>query len=393
MKRQRIRQFVLMTVSLLPLAMHAQEGPLPPTDAMLPPSAETLPPSPAGMLPPTGPAVSLPQIDVAAPPTAKPVPRGATSELDLPSDAKKPSPAAPAPSPEPAPAAVQPEPEPEAPPADTPSTKNASAPKIALNKLPASMGGEQLSIFFTPDNIREMAEALHAYEGSPGTPVIAPQPTPVKQEQQEIEEPASYPVFYLSSIAFRANNDWSIWVSGRKITSRKNPTTLRILNVTANQVSFSWEPTYKEALAIRTKKDLFAPTGPVKNRLTKTPSYRYNELTGVITFTLKANQSLTVGYMNTFEGYMASPSLAKLDPSTREVLTPSPAAGTPIAGKAPPSDATAGAAAPDQDEIMELRKPASVSDSVSEGSGAARSAIDAELERSANLPPTAPSAQ
>lgn len=377
MTAQRFPQFLLVAVSLLPLALHAESSDLLPPTEVLPPAA-TAPaaapaaapaPAPVSLLPmkatspaATAPATALPAINVTPPAAA--APEGApVVGVEAPEEEAAEAPAVVAPVVAPAPP--------------------------ASGKIPGSMKSAKLSLFYTPSQVNAMTEALDAYEKTLSMPAAArpSTPSPIKVEEVKIEEPASYPVFYLSSIAFRASNDWSIWVSGRKITSDKNPTTLKVVSVTPEHVVFSWEPTYKEAIAIRKKRGMFAPLDPVKHRLTKSATYSYNEDTGVITFTLKANQSFTVGYMNTFEGFVASPSLPPLDPQ-QAAKQAAPATANPTdlshTGKPVP-----GAAVDPESEVMELRNPTSVSDSIVAGPDAARKQIDATLKQAETPPPVA----
>ena len=354
MTAHRFSQFVFVAVSLIPLALQAESSDLLPPTEMLPPGAASSTPAtpmPAGIPDPApaamAPATSLPAIDV--------TPQSAIGAADSALDATAPAPVV-----DPAPAA--------------PTVEVTSAPAVHVEsgKIPSTIKNAHLSIFFTPFQIHAMGDALNAYETSLGMPVAArPAPT-TKVETTKIDEPATYPVFYLSSIAYRASNDWSIWVSGRKITSSKNGTTLKILSVTPEHVVFGWEPTYKEAIAIRTRRQLFAPTDAVKNRLTKTPTFAYDEKTGALAFTLKANQSFTVGYMNTFEGFVPSPTLPTLDPVEKGAAptAPQPKVGIGRVTQNPES------------EVLELRKPASVMDSLTAGPGASRKEIDDALKQS-----------
>ena len=251
-----------------------------------------------------------------------------------------------------------------------PSADGAAAGKPAAPFV-SSLGGSTLTIFFTPEQWEAMRQTLTSYEENvthasheqvqDNTPLnlIAP---------PQIVEPDSYPVFYLSSIVYHNASDWSVWVSGHKITSLKNPTDIKVVNITATAVTFSWSPTYGDALAHRHSEKLFAPTDPVKHKLTTTPAFSYDVPKNMVVFTLRPNQSFVAGYMNTFEGYVASPALQKLDGTTPNV---------PLVAK--PTEA------PLSPEMQRATAPASsVLDKLNLRDS--RKEIDESLEKSKNLP-------
>lgn len=175
-----------------------------------------------------------------------------------------------------------------------------------------SFGDANVSIFFLPEQVQKMKAALTAYEderrrmggGDEQVNLSGIDSTPVA-------DPGTYPVFYLSSIVYRTAGDWTVWVSGHKITPLKNDTDLTVVGVSPEQVTFDWKPTYAEALAMRSKRGLFAPTDAIKNRLVP-EAFHFDEPVGLIRFTLKANQSFAIGYFSMFEGYMDSPPLTPL---------------------------------------------------------------------------------
>ena len=179
-----------------------------------------------------------------------------------------------------------------------------------------SYGDSSLSILFTPTQIDQMKTAVRTYENashnSTSTTFVGPTSTATVASptalMPAIAEPASYPVFYLASIAYDSPKEWSLWVSGHKITSRKNDTDLTVIRVNAESVTFSWTPMYVMALTERRTQKLFAPVDPVKNRLLSTQPINFNETNGTVTFTLKTNQSFAVGYFRIFEGFMTTPS-------------------------------------------------------------------------------------
>ena len=338
-------QFVLAlmaTVALPVLLAHAQEptGATPPTVA--PPAAPQSPAPVADPMAPTAP--SLPMTPPPAPAVPAPVAAAPAATVT------------PAATPTPAPAAV---PAVAATTATTPTTGNAlplleatpppssvtdktlesTAPAAPANTATVqlapiafhnSLDNSTLSVLFTPAQIHQMSDALTEFESKPTKNGAAAAIITEEAAAPKIVEPPSYPVFYLSSIAYRAPDDWSIWVSGRKITASRNPTTLKVLSLSRTQAEFSWTPTYTEAIAARKKRNLFAPVKDMANKMTRPSTYTYNAETGEIRFTLRTNESFVAGYMQTFEGFVESPTLPPLTPEEPKAA----AAGAPVAAGA-----------------------------------------------------------
>jgi hypothetical protein len=254
------------------------------------------------------------------------------------------------------------------------SVPTPTAPEVADTKPQAfrnSLSNSDLSIFFTPNQVRLMNDALTTYEES-GKPAQPLSDLAIKGPSTtlEIAEPETYPVFYLSSIAYRAPMDWSIWISGHKITSHKNNSNLKILSISSDKVQLLWEdPKYKEAMLTRYKNNLFAPIDPIKHKLIKPSSYSFDTTTGAVIFSLKTNQTFATAYMNTFEGFIESPALAKLAVKNDASKT---AAQTSTAVSVTPQSTTT---------VIDTR-PVSLDDALTkEGS---RKEIDEQLKRDEN---------
>lgn len=178
-----------------------------------------------------------------------------------------------------------------------------------------SFGDSQLSILFLPDQISRMKVAIRSFEdtgkdAAKPTPVIEVVAAPVAPEV--IEDPLVYPVFYLSTIAYDTPGEWSLWVSGYKITSRHNYTDVTVLNVARDSVTFLWKPSFMKAIMKRDNEKRFAAIDPVKHKLVTTQAVSIDETAESVVFTLKPNQSFAPGYFKTFEGYIDSPTLTAL---------------------------------------------------------------------------------
>jgi hypothetical protein len=292
MKPSAVHVKFLGTVALsllsLPVVAQAPSGAATLPNTPPPLAINPIAPSPATALPPlTLPTVAVP--DPAASPVAQP------TASELPAVASSP-------------AASSTVTDGQAP-ADTATQDALPIPKVY------SFGDSETSILFLPDQISRMKDAIRTFEDSgkdadKPAPIIDVVAAPTAPEI--IEDPLIYPVFYLSSIAYDHASDWSIWLSGYKITSRRNYTDVTVLHVTRDSVTFLWKPSFMKAITKRNKDKLFAPIEPVKHKLVPSQAFSFDPVAGSITFTLKPNQSFAPGYFKTFEGYIDTPTLTAL---------------------------------------------------------------------------------
>jgi len=219
-------------------------------------------------------------------------------------------------------------------------------PPVAAPKV-YSYGDSNLSILFLPDQVTKMKEAIRAFDDT-GKVAEAAQPVIDTQTAAPIvvpiEDPLSLPVFYLASIAYDTPSEWSLWISGYKITSRKNDTDVTVLNVSPGSATFLWTPSFSKALMRRQREKLFAPVDAVKNRLAGLQRASFNEETGAVTFTIKPNQSFAVGYFDIFEGFIDTPTLTPLplnnpNGSAVDAVNSDPSvSGDPTVPSQPPTD-------------------------------------------------------
>lgn len=206
----------------------------------------------------------------------------------------------------------------------------------AFAEQPFSYGSAPYSLFFTPNQVANMKRALRTFEtikpndgGSlPGpaeeiTIIEELPPTPVV-----VEEPNTYPVYYLSSIVYRAPNDWAVWVNNNRITPRQNDGELKVMAVKPNQAWFMWQPDYIQPLGDRITNQNFASDAAVKHRIARPNTASFDQQAGAIRFSLKPNQSFAPGYFQVFEGRVEAPNMKPADPQA--------AAGTPSGSPAMP---------------------------------------------------------
>lgn len=176
-----------------------------------------------------------------------------------------------------------------------------------------SYGSSGFSVMFMPEQMKQLKNALRLYESveHPAQPQTFATAEPLPPVEKPAE-PESYPVFFLSSIAYDGPNDWALWVSGHKITSYKNDTDVKVVAVTRYTATFAWNPSYSAAIRFRARTNGFASTDKVKNKLAAVQNIEQDVKTGGITFTLRQNQSFVVGYCQVFEGYLDSPVLGEM---------------------------------------------------------------------------------
>lgn len=299
-----------------------------------------------------GPAGDLPVI-----PSAPTTPPATIPEVNLPAAAPTPVPAAaatPAPEPVPQPTGTV------AAPADTiqapipAEATTAVLPTVPVETTVAATSGQtysfgdaQNSLLFTSAQIANMKKALMAFETIRPEQEAAGEVTFTEAlpiEPTKINEPTIYPVYQLSSIAYRTPNDWTVWLNNARITPKMNNGEVKVTAVKPDRVWFTWQPEYMVAVAERASKDKFADTSKVKHRFTAENTATFDRQAGLVRFSLKPNQSFAPAYFHTFEGRVASPALnptnaaipnAAMTPQAAEAINgllgdanaPAPAAG------------------------------------------------------------------
>lgn len=178
-----------------------------------------------------------------------------------------------------------------------------------------SYGKSSLSVLFLPTQIDRMRAGMKAYEDAhaPGNVVFSKvEPEKPVTVEEKVKEPDNYPVFFLSSVVYHDPSDWSLWISGHKITSRKNDTDVNVLAVSREGATFSWKPSYADVIARRVEEKKIAAPDAVKNKLAVHQLVTQDPQTQAITFTLKQNQTFAVAYFRVFEGFMDSAALPPL---------------------------------------------------------------------------------
>ncbi len=188
-----------------------------------------------------------------------------------------------------------------------------------------SYGDAPYSLMFTPNQVNAMKQALRTFEsfrpGDETGELIVTEALPI-EEAPKIQEPATYPVYQLSSIVYRAANDWGVWINGSRITPRSNDGEVKVVRVTPERVWFSWSPNYLPAIAQRQKNKQLAETDSMSHRLVKGSEAHIDPQTASIGFSLRPNQSFSAGHFAIFEGKVSPPVMK--DPVTLEPGTMTP---------------------------------------------------------------------
>ena len=225
-----------------------------------------------------------------------------------------------------------------------------------------SFGDAPDSLLFTKDQIATMKSVLRTHESGVVPTTEAVSEVVELAETPVIDEPSSYPVFYLASIVYHDANDWTIWVAkdgsaapasaaaltatptlvsvpavkGKpinstpvpaeiapassllRITPKANTGELKVVRVSANQADFVWKPTYMAVIKQRVAEQKFAPVDFIKHRVVSTANVKYDAPTDSVYFTLRQNQSFSAAYFNGFEGKLAPKALAPLGAAAEE---------------------------------------------------------------------------
>lgn len=213
------------------------------------------------------------------------------------------------------PSAPMPEPEPatQVPVSETPIASTTTPPSTDL--LPTvvfSYGNAPASIFFTRAQISNMKKALSTFENIRPEDAVAGEMLFTEElpiAPAIIEEPATYPVYHLSSIVYRTPTDWTVWLNGARITPKTNDGDVTVTAVRPDRAWFSWKPTYIQPLTERINQKTLASTDAVKHRFTTENTASVDRKSASIRFSLRPNQSFAASYFRTFEGKIATPKL------------------------------------------------------------------------------------
>ncbi|MFO0388621.1 MAG: hypothetical protein ACK502_02730 [Alphaproteobacteria bacterium] len=156
---------------------------------------------------------------------------------------------------------------------------------------------ELKSLFFTDKEVEKIRQSQEAYANRK---VGVPEPTDFDEEEWfsqvgEIKQARSqdryftYPQFFLESLVFHTDVDWTIWLNGQRITPANGSQDITVTSVDKNQVTLQWRPGDFEK---------------VKKAWAKAQheSIQVDEVAGLVFFTLKPNQTFSSYVMKVLEG-------------------------------------------------------------------------------------------
>lgn len=103
--------------------------------------------------------------------------------------------------------------------------------------------------------------------------------------------PDLYPQFYLSSLAYHSQDNWTIWINGKKITQdyENKPFGLQIHSIDNEKVVFEWHPKHMDKIS---KIEIGAENNTVS----------IDYLRNKVLFTLRVNQTFSSETMRIIEG-------------------------------------------------------------------------------------------
>lgn len=156
---------------------------------------------------------------------------------------------------------------------------------------------ELKSLFFTDQEMEKIRQSQAAYANRK---VGASEQTDFDEEEWfsqagEIKQARSqdryftYPQFFLESLVFHTDIDWTIWLNGQRITPANTTKDITVTSVDKNQVALQWRPSDFEKVKKTWEK--------AKHDLVKV-----DETAGLVFFTLKTNQTFSSYVMKVLEG-------------------------------------------------------------------------------------------
>ncbi|MBI1274914.1 hypothetical protein GC177_02950 [bacterium] len=206
----------------------------------------------------------------------------------------------------------------------------------------------QISVMFPPTEARKFerfmaAKKRRATMGVPGGQQgTAPDGSPIDLDAAPPPPPAptEAPAFYLSTIIYKGENKWAVWLRGYKFTPENlEDGTVTLINVTKQRATFEW---IAEGL------DVISPNWEEKVKDTKQVKVKDDKKT--VVFSLFPNQSFVSRVMKVIEGKAESTPLGDgKDQKTADGAAPADAGATPGDGRfdtqAPPTTPAAPEAA------------------------------------------------
>lgn len=179
-----------------------------------------------------------------------------------------------------------------------PNNSHASEAKKETALMKSSWGG---SIMFSTSELRKINKALKSF-GLGGNSSF------FKQGLETLEnanatlplEEIKAPKFYLSSIIYISETNWSIWINNKKVTPQQKHSELSINNISKKSVTTTWKTTNLNASSPNWTNELNQQKGLLHQNNAHT--IKYNPDTKKLIFTLEPNQTIDIKTMHITEG-------------------------------------------------------------------------------------------
>ncbi|MEI6730893.1 MAG: hypothetical protein WCL30_06490 [Pseudomonadota bacterium] len=116
-----------------------------------------------------------------------------------------------------------------------------------------------------------------------------------KPKEEVIPQPL--PNLYIASIAYYSDAEWSIWLNGKKISSKLNKPTNEffISKISRKEVELTWKPAYLLDMPTLWNKLSDSGNKPLKN-------IKLDPTAGILTLTMRPNQTFLPKYLAISEG-------------------------------------------------------------------------------------------
>lgn len=171
----------------------------------------------------------------------------------------------------------------------TASGNTTPEPRSTQTTSPLSWRG---SIMFNQQEIQLLESAIE----NSGTDQSGIAPTnKITQEflEKSLGEKPIAPRFFLSSILYIPNKNWTVWINDQKISHDQNEGDLTVESVNQNQITAIWKTRSLNSLAPNWR-----------NTIHQSKQLSYNEKEGTLRFILKPNQTFDIETMAIVEGKM-----------------------------------------------------------------------------------------
>lgn len=251
-----------------------------------------------------------------------------------------------------------------------PAVANAPAvpPETTTDKEGLTENGWHGSLMFPVSELRRFTEALEAYarrmrsktkEGENYDNLPVPETIPNPLDQQAGPPKIEAKAFFLSSVAYLNDKEWTVWINGQVYTLAVPPTDFEIVSVKERQVTLRWKVTPEEietvfphwrekVTVVEDETKIVAPAAPAqadkkeKTLMASGVVIYYVKSGQFLQFTLHSNQTFVSRGMEIVEGKVESSVVTPAEPGAAEVPAEGAAPGDPAAPEASKDGAPAG---------------------------------------------------